>query len=60
MNTEQEEERYSLALARIGQIYSDNSVPVIYRDFFEKEAAFLVRMDVLAKNSAPGNFGTFR
>lgn len=56
MNTEQEEERYSLALARIGQIYSDNSVPVIYRDFFEKEAAFLVRMDVLAEKLRAGEF----
>ena len=44
----EEEERYSLALGRIKQIRQEHSVPEGFRDFFEKEAAFLLQMDALA------------
>ena len=37
-------ERYDLALERIREISLDRSVPVIYQEFFEKEAAFIVQM----------------
>ena len=52
----EEEERYGLALERIGQIRQEYSVPVIFRDFFQKEASFLIRMDVLAEKLAAGEF----
>ncbi len=52
----EEEERYGLALERIGQIHGEYSVPVIFRDFFQKEASFLIRMDALAGKLAAGEY----
>ena len=52
----EEEERYALALERIGQIHGDRSVPVIFREFFEKEASFLIRMDTLSEKLGRGEF----
>ena len=43
-------ERYDLALERIREISLDRSVPVIYQEFFEKEAAFIVQMCGLGKS----------
>ena len=52
----EEEERYGLALERLGQIHKEHSVPVIFRDFFQREASFLIRMDALAEKLAAGEF----
>ena len=52
----EEEERYGLALERLGQIHKEHSVPVIFRDFFQREASFLIRMDALSEKLAAGEF----
>ena len=52
----EEEERYGLALERLGQIQKEHSVPVIFRDFFQREASFLIRMDALSEKLAAGEF----
>ena len=36
----EEEERYGLALERLGQIHKEHSVPVIFRDFFSGKRLF--------------------
>ncbi|MCF0121653.1 MAG: aminopeptidase [Lachnospiraceae bacterium] len=40
-------ERYELALERIKQIPMERSVPIVYQNFFEKEASFIIQMNDL-------------
>ena len=52
----EEWERYNLALERIRQISMDRSVPVSYQEFFEREAAFIVRMNELREKLENGEY----
>ena len=54
-----EQERYELALERIRQIPTEQSVPVIYREFFEKEASFIVQMNDLKEKLASAVYRNF-
>ncbi len=49
-------ERYELALERIRQIPMDRSVPVVYQDFFEKEASFIIQMNGLRVKLERGEY----
>lgn len=43
------EERYDLAIGRIGRIGGEESVKLPFRKFFQKTASFLLMIDELKK-----------
>ena len=43
------EERYDLAIGRIGRIGGEESVKLPFRNFFQKAASFLLMIDELKK-----------
>jgi aminopeptidase len=50
----EEQERFELALERVRQISLDRSVPVIYQEYFEQEASFIIKMNDLREKLEKG------
>ena len=48
------EERYDLAIGRIGRIGGEESVKLPFRKFFQKTASFLLMIDELKKEIESG------
>ena len=50
------EERYDLAIGRIGRIGGEESVKLPFRKFFQKTASFLLMIDELKKEIESGGY----
>lgn len=49
-------ERYPLIMERIGRIITENTVPLLYRDYFRKVAGFIMRMHKTERSIEAGDF----
>ena len=54
------EERYDLAIGRIGRIGGEESVKLPFRKFFQKTASFLLMIDELKKEIESGIFQSWK